>query len=140
MKRLYKGVLIIVLLLISVSWGISKKMYVQSNVLTPEIIEYKTAPYVVENGWLCIPSGDNEINVEVHAKNTLEIYFYLVPTGTETTTQKVLIGRSKGKDDIFTLKHKFKNDESILYHFLIDAVGQKGQRATDILFNIIRCE
>ena len=75
MRTFYKGILIIVLLLIGV-WGIGEKGYVQSNLSEPEIIGYKTFPNIVENRWLCIPNGENEITVEVYAKNTKEMFFY----------------------------------------------------------------
>lgn len=107
---------------------------------TPKIINYNTFPFVVKDGWLCIPNEDNVLTVEVTAMNTKEILFYLTPTGTATANLSVLIGRSNGKNGLFTIKHKFLNDESILHHFSVVAISQTGHKTTDTLFNIVRCD
>lgn len=112
---------------------------IQADLLEPKISEYKSFPYEIKNRWVCIPKGENELTIEIHAKNTKEMLFYLTPTGTNTAFEKALIGKSEGMNGIFSITHKFKKDESILYHFSVDAFNQKGLRVTEILFNISRC-
>ncbi|MDN4606436.1 hypothetical protein [Sporosarcina highlanderae] len=118
---------------------IGVQQIVNSNSVEPEIVEYKTIPFEVKDGWVCIPEGEHELTVGVQAKNTKKMYFYLTPTGTNTASQKVLIGESEGRKGIFTVNHIFKENESILYHFSVDYENQK-YKETDHLFNIVRCE
>ncbi|MFC0416372.1 hypothetical protein ACFFHH_13040 [Cytobacillus solani] len=140
MNTIYKVILVMVFLLIgSHLLGISQITNAEANILEPKIIEYKTFPYEIKDRWVCIPKGEKELTVEVIAKNTKEMLFYLTPTGTGTASKKFLIGKTNGKNDVFTIKHKFKKDESILYHLSVDAFNKEGYRVSGILFNISRC-
>lgn len=140
MKVLHKGELFITFLLIGFFLLVNQLGEAQSNSLEPKIIDYKSFPFEINDRWVCIPEGENEIIVKVRAMNTKEMFFYLTPTGTNTASERALIGKSEGKNNIFIIKHIFKKDESILYHFSIEALSPDGNMVTDILFNISRCE
>ena len=92
----------------------------------PEIESIYT-DYPKEGIWVQIPKGTKEITFYVEAKNTETILFWLIPTGTQTWTERKLIGydiRENQTDNNFSLTWNI--DKPHLYdHLSIQAIGEE---------------
>lgn len=81
--------------------------------------------YPKEGIWVQIPKGTKKITFHVEAENTETILFWLTPTGTQTWTERKLIGydiRENQTDTHFTLTWNI--DQPYLHdHLCIQAIG-----------------
>ncbi|MGM0877943.1 MAG: hypothetical protein ACQEWV_25260 [Bacillota bacterium] len=91
----------------------------------PEIISIHT-DFPKDGIWVLIPKGTEEITFNVEAKNTETVLFWLIPTGTQTWTERELIGydiKESPTDNNFTLTWKI--DKPNLHDYLhIQAIGE----------------
>lgn len=90
----------------------------------PEIKSIYT-DYPKDGTWIQIPKGTKKIIFHVEAEHTETILFWLIPTGTQTWTERKLIGydiRENQTDSNFSLTWNI--DKSYLYdHLYIQAIG-----------------
>lgn len=92
--------------------------------LKPEIKSTYT-DYPKEGTWVQIPKGTKKITFHVEAENTETILFWLIPTGTQTWTERKLIGydiRENQTDKNFSLTWNI-NKPSLYDHLYIQAIG-----------------
>lgn len=92
---------------------------------TPEIISIHT-DFPQDGIWVLIPKGTKEITFHVEAKNTETVLFWLIPTGTQTWTERELIGYVKNEnltDNHFTFTWKI-DKPSLHDHLHIQAIGE----------------
>jgi len=92
--------------------------------LKPEIKSIYT-DYPKEGNWVQIPKGTKKITFHVEAENTETILFWLIPTGTQTWTERKLIGydiRENQTDKNFSLTWNI-NKLSLYDHLYIQAIG-----------------
>jgi len=92
--------------------------------LKPEIKSIST-DYPKEGNWVQIPKGTKKITFHVEAENTETILFWLIPTGTQTWTERQLIGydiRKNQTDKNFSLTWNI-NKPSLYEHLYIQAIG-----------------
>lgn len=54
--------------------------------------------YPTDGNWVKIPEGTKNITFHVEAENTETVLFWLIPTGTQTWTERKLIGYDIRKD------------------------------------------
>ncbi|KQL19093.1 hypothetical protein AN957_11195 [Cytobacillus solani] len=99
----------------------------------PEIKSINTA-YPQNGIWVQIPKETHKITFHVEAENTKSVLFWLIPTGTQTWTERKLIGydmRENQNDNIFSLTlnidKPYLND-----HLYIQVIGE-GKVANDII-------
>jgi len=81
--------------------------------------------YPKEGNWVQIPKGTKKITFHVEAENTETILFWLIPTGTQTWTERKLIGydiRENQTDKNFSLTWNI-NMLSLYDHLYIQAIG-----------------
>ncbi len=101
---------------------ISKESPITSS--KPEIKSIYT-DYPKDGTWVQIPKGTKKITFHVVAENTETILFWLIPTGTQTWTERKLIGydsRENQTDKNFSLTWNI--DRPYLYdHLYIQAIG-----------------
>ncbi|QHE52417.1 hypothetical protein [Pontibacillus sp. HMF3514] len=80
-----------------------------------------------KNGiWVQIPKGTDEITFNVKAENTQTVLFWLISTGTQTWTERILIGydiKENDTDNIFTLNWKI-NKDSLHDHLHVQGLGE----------------
>ncbi len=92
----------------------------------PEIKSIYT-DYPKDGIWVQIPKGTEKITFHVEAENTETILFWLIPTGTQTWTERKLIGytvRENQTDNNFSLTWNI--DKPSLYdHIVIQAIGDE---------------
>jgi hypothetical protein len=90
----------------------------------PEILSIST-DYPKDGNWIQIPKGTKEITFEVKATNTETVLYWLIPTGTQTWTERKLIG--------YDIKDQIDNDFSLTWkidkpylhdHLHIQAIGE----------------
>jgi len=65
--------------------------YINQVSKVPTIDSLKS-DYPMEGTWVRIPKGSKKITFKVQAENTDTILFWLIPTGTQTWTERKLIG------------------------------------------------
>lgn len=91
----------------------------------PKILSISTN-YPSYGNWIQIPKGTREITFDVKAKNTETVLYWLIPTGTQTWTERKLIGydiMENENDNVFSLTWKI--DKSYLHDSLhIQAIGE----------------
>lgn len=82
--------------------------------------------YPVDGNWVQIPKGTKNITFYIEAKNTETVLFWLIPTGTQTWTERQLIGydiRENHTDNNFSLIWNI--DKPFLHdHLYIQALGE----------------
>ena len=92
----------------------------------PEIKSIYT-DYPKDGTWVQIPKGTKKITFHVEAENTETILFWLIPTGTQTWTERKLIGydiRENQTDNNFSLTWNI--DKPYLHdHLYIQAIGDE---------------
>jgi hypothetical protein len=90
----------------------------------PEIISIDT-DYLKDSIWVHIPKGTEKITFHVKAENTETVLFWLIPTGTQTWTERELIGydiKEKHTGNSFSLTWQI--DKPFLHdHLHIQALG-----------------
>jgi hypothetical protein len=99
----------------------------------PEIISIDTG-YPKDGIWVHIPKGTVEITIHVKAENTETILFWLIPTGTQTWTERKLIGydiKEIHDDNNFSLTWII-DKPYLLDHLHIQALGD-GTIANDMI-------
>ncbi|MCM3743777.1 hypothetical protein M3193_06445 [Sporosarcina luteola] len=83
--------------------------------------------YPKDGNWVQIPKGTKNITFYVEAENTETVLFWLIPTGTQTWTERKLIGydiRENPTDNIFSLTWTI--DKSYLHdHLHVQALGDE---------------
>ena len=90
----------------------------------PEIKSIYT-DFLKEGIWVSIPKGTKKITFHVEAENTDTILFWLIPTGTQTWTERKLIGydiRENETDNNFSLTWNI-DKPYLLDHLYIQAIG-----------------
>jgi hypothetical protein len=96
-----------------------------SQPLNPNILSIST-DYPNDGNWIRIPKGTKEITFEVKAENTETVLYWLIPTGTQTWTERKLIGydiKENQNDNSFSLTWKI--DKPYLHdHLHIQAIGE----------------
>ncbi|WP_236560918.1 hypothetical protein [Pontibacillus sp. HMF3514] len=93
------------------------------SVPDPDIKSIET-DYPKSGNWVQIPSGTDEITFSVKAENTETVLFWLIPTGTQTWTERKLIGYDINEgDNDFTLTWKIDKD-SLHDHLKVQALGE----------------
>ncbi|WP_342601216.1 hypothetical protein MHB48_09610 [Psychrobacillus sp. FSL H8-0483] len=99
----------------------------------PEIKSINTV-YAKEGNWVSIPNGTKKITFHVEAENTETVLFWLIPTGTQTWTERKLIGydiQENQNDNNFSLTWNI--DKPYLHeHLHIQAIGE-GMVANDLI-------
>ena len=78
-----------------------------------------------EGTWVQIPKGTKNLTFHVEAENTDTILFWLIPTGTQTWTERKLIGydiRENETDNNFSLTWNI-DKPYLLDHLYIQAIG-----------------
>ncbi|WP_240793471.1 hypothetical protein [Psychrobacillus vulpis] len=92
----------------------------------PEIKSIYT-DYPKDGIWVQIPKGTEKITFHVEAENTETILFWLIPTGTQTWTERKLIGydiQENQIDNNFSLTWNI--DKPYLHdHLYIQAIGKE---------------
>ena len=90
----------------------------------PEIKSIYT-DFPKEGTWVEIPKGTKKLTFHVEAENTETILFWLIPTGTQTWTERKLIGydiRENETDTNFSLTWSI-DKPYLLNHLYIQAIG-----------------
>ena len=90
----------------------------------PEIKRVYT-DFPKEGTWVQIPKGTENLTFHVEAENTDTILFWLIPTGTQTWTERKLIGydiRVNETDNKFSLTWNI-DKPYLLDHLYIQAIG-----------------
>lgn len=91
----------------------------------PRILNIST-DYHNDGNWIQIPKGTKEITFEVKAVNTETVLYWLIPTGTQTWTERKLIGydiKENQNDNDFSLTWRI--DKPYLHDILhIQALGE----------------
>ena len=84
-----------------------------------------TTDFPKEGTWVQIPKGTKKLTFQVEAENTDTVLFWLIPTGTQTWTERKLIGydiREDKYDTNFSLTWSI--DKPYLHdHLYIQAIG-----------------
>ncbi|SFK83530.1 hypothetical protein SAMN03159341_101807 [Paenibacillus sp. 1_12] len=75
-----------------------------------------------ESGWSVAPKGVGTMTIYAEAENTETVLFWLVPTGTETWSERILIGYDKDGSDGWSLVWEFGN-RSLHDHIYVQALG-----------------
>ena len=78
-----------------------------------------------EGTWVQIPKGTKNLTFHAEAENTETILFWLIPTGTQTWTERKLIGydiRENETDNNFSLTWNI-DKPYLLDHLYIQAIG-----------------
>lgn len=73
--------------------------------------------------WYRIPKGKEKMTINVEAKNTETVLFWLVPTGSKTWRERKLIGYDKDGSDGWSLTWEFGNEPPLQDHIHIQALG-----------------
>ncbi|WP_262173663.1 hypothetical protein [Saccharococcus sp. Marseille-Q5394] len=93
---------------------------------TPSIKRIYT-DYPKDGIWVLIPKGTKQITFYVEAENTETVLFWLIPTGTQTWTERKLIGydiRENPTDSNFSLTWAI--DKPYLHdHLHVQALGDE---------------
>lgn len=87
--------------------------------------------------WYCLPEG-KRLTIRVQAKNTKEILFWAIPTGTGTYWERKLIGKDSDGSDGWSIKWEYP-EPVINSHIEVTAIGAKGKDER-ILFNVTGCD
>ena len=91
----------------------------------PKILSIST-DYHSDGNWIQIPKGTREITFDIKAKNTETVLYWLIPTGTQTWTERKLIGydiKDNENDNDFSLTWEI--DKPYLHDSLhIQAIGE----------------
>ncbi|TCS93888.1 hypothetical protein EDD58_10597 [Hazenella coriacea] len=103
---------------------LSSKQRIQGKEL-PEIVKVRTEPYQVIGNWITLPKGPGKLKIDVVAKNTTKVQFWLVPTGTATWKYRKLIGEDTDGSDGWSMEWRY-GSELILNHITIIAMNPKG--------------
>lgn len=91
----------------------------------PEVISIHT-DFPKDGIWVLIPKGTKEITFHVEAENTETVLFWLIPTGTQTWTERALIGydiKENPSENHFTFTWKI-DKPSLHDHLHIQAIGE----------------
>ena len=101
----------------------------QEGPLTSSKTEIKNiyTDYPKDGTWVQIPKGTKKITFHVEAVNTETILFWLIPTGTQTWTERKLIGydiRENETDNNFSLTWNI-DKPYLLDHLYIQAIGEE---------------
>lgn len=99
----------------------------------PQIIEVKTSPYPIIHNWVTLPRGPGKLKIDVIAKNTKKVQFWIAPTGTGTWKYRKLIGEDTDGRDGWSIEWKY-GSELLLNHIIIVAINPKG--TGEIIFNV----
>lgn len=99
--------------------------YINQVSKEPVIISLK-AGYPTDGSWIKIPKGTREITFKVQSENTETILFWLIPTGTQTWTERKLIGYDiKENENDNNFSFVWNIDQSYLHdHLSIQALGE----------------
>ena len=92
----------------------------------PEIKSIYT-DYPKDGIWVSIPKGTKKITFHVEAENTETVLFWLIPTGTQTWTERKLIGydiQENQNDNNFSLTWNIDKPD-LLDHLQIQAIGEE---------------
>jgi len=91
----------------------------------PEIIKVYTG-IPEEGNWVRVPKGTEELTIHVKAINTETVLFWLIPTGTQTWSERKLIGYDiqNGKDNKFSIT--WKVPKQLHDHLKVQALGENG--------------
>ncbi|MBT2680451.1 hypothetical protein J7E38_15680 [Bacillus sp. ISL-35] len=98
---------------------------------SPEIVKFYTN-IPEKNNWVTVPEGTKEITITVEALNTETVLFWLIPTGTETWNERILIGydiKDDG-DNFFSLTWKVSGP--LLNHLEVQAIGETGMAGASL--------
>lgn len=83
--------------------------------------------YPKDGIWVQLPKGTKEITFYVEAENTETVLFWLIPTGTQTWTERKLIGydiREDVTDNNFSFTWHIDRSY-LLDHLFIQAIGEE---------------
>lgn len=90
--------------------------------------------YPIDGTWVQIPKGTKNITFYIEAENTETVLFWLIPTGTQTWTERQLIGydiRENHTDNNFSLIWNI--DKPFLHdHLYIQALGEEAMEQDSI--------
>ncbi|OPA81044.1 hypothetical protein BVG16_01490 [Paenibacillus selenitireducens] len=92
-----------------------------------------------ESGWWIVPKGVSKMTIHVRAKNTDTVLFWLVPSGTETWSERKLIGYDKNGSDDWSLKWEFGN-RTLHDHIYVQALGSDGLTMDNKTINVTSVE
>ncbi|OCA91580.1 hypothetical protein A8F94_06315 [Bacillus sp. FJAT-27225] len=102
-----------------------------TNPSVPEIISI-SSNFPVKESWVEIPKGTKKITFNVQARNTETVLFWLIPTGTGTWNERMLIGydlKTDEQDNSFTLTWSI--DRLYLHdHLYVQAIGEDTENDT----------
>ncbi|MGM0884973.1 MAG: hypothetical protein ACQEXQ_28510 [Bacillota bacterium] len=88
-----------------------------------------------ESGWWVVPKGVKKMTIHAEAKNTETVLFWLIPTGTETWSERELIGYDKDGNDGWSLTWKFGN-QRLHDHIHVQALGSDSSSQSNETINI----
>lgn len=93
---------------------------------SPRIVSVSTQPKLQSNGgWLMLPPGKGEIQINVSAKSATRVKVFFVPSGTDQRKNARLIGEDNDGKDGWFVRWQFPN-EDIMGYLLVQAVGPGG--------------
>ncbi|NBI28150.1 hypothetical protein ERL59_04155 [Chengkuizengella sp. YPA3-1-1] len=92
-----------------------------------------------KEGWYVVPKNVHEMTIYANTKNVDTVLFWLAPTGTETWSERQLIGYDQDGSDGFSLKWEFGN-QVLLNHILVQALGSDFYTMDDETINVITQE
>ncbi|MCG8515846.1 MAG: hypothetical protein MI740_17090 [Halanaerobiales bacterium] len=75
-----------------------------------------------ESGWWIVSKGISEMTISVEAENTDTVIFWIAPTGTETWSERTLIGYDKDGSDGWFLTWEF-GDRTFHDRIFVQALG-----------------
>jgi hypothetical protein len=79
-----------------------------------------------EAGWWVVPKGVSTMTIYAEANNTETVLFWLIPTGTQTWSDRILIGYDKDGSDGWSLKWELGN-RTLHDHIYVQALGSDSQ-------------
>lgn len=88
-----------------------------------------------ESGWWVVPRGVSKMTIYAEARNTETVLFWLVPTGTQTWSERELIGFDKNGNDGWSIKWEFGN-QKLHDHIQVQALGSDKSTQSNEIINI----
>lgn len=88
-----------------------------------------------KNGWYIVPEGVGTMTISAEVENVETILFWITQTGTETWSERTLIGYDIDGNDGWSFQWEF-GDQIFHDHITVQALGSDSATQTQETFNV----
>lgn len=113
--------------------SISSNRAKQTNIST-ELLRVST-DLTEESNWWIVPENVSAMTIYAEAKNTESVLFWIAPTGTETGSERELIGYDIDGSDGWSYTWEF-GSRSFHDHIHVQALGIDGSTQANMYINV----